>query len=145
MPRILAALVLTLTLALGALLAPAGPGRAASAPDEPAVQVLDYDLGDAAFTEGAFRMVSVRTEKGRLSFSGIAADSPFLGEVLAGVRTDSPGLTATAGLTDTDKADLRDRLVAWRKALPESPDNTEVTDPALKAALRERGYWGTGP
>ncbi len=100
---------------------------------------------NAAFTEGAFRMVSVRTAQGRLSFSGIAADSPFLGEVMAGVRMDSPGFTRSEGLTDVQAAGLRDRLVAWREGLPTSPDNTAVDDPALTEALRERGYWGVGP
>jgi hypothetical protein len=57
-PRILAALVLSSALALGALLAPTSPVQAASAPAEPAVQVLDYDLGDAAFTVPGFHAMS---------------------------------------------------------------------------------------
>jgi hypothetical protein len=96
----------------------------------------------AAFTEGAFRMVSVRTAKGRFSFAGLAADSPYLADVLAGERTDGPGVTASAGLSEADKLDLRDALVAWRRGLPPAPDNTTINDPMLKDALREHGYWG---
>jgi arylsulfatase len=97
---------------------------------------------DAAFTEGAFRMVAARTLKGRLTFAGLAPDSEWLDDVLEGVRFDSPGITTTAGLTEADKVDLRDRIVAWRRSLPPAPENTAITDPALKEELRARGYWG---
>lgn len=96
---------------------------------------------EAAFTEGAFRMISARTAEGRMSFSGLAADSPWLGDVLAGVRLDSPGLRVT-GVPDDKRHDLRDTLVRWRRGLPESPENTPLDDPALREALRARGYWG---
>lgn len=60
MPRNLAALVLSLAVALGALIAPALPAQAAAAPDDPSIQVLDYDLGDAAFTVRGFHAMSPR-------------------------------------------------------------------------------------
>jgi hypothetical protein len=87
-------------------------------------------------------MVADRTLKGRLTFAGLAPDSEWLDDVLEGVRFDSPGITTTAGLTEADKVDLRDRIVAWRRSLPPAPENTAITDPALKEELRARGYWG---
>lgn len=97
---------------------------------------------EAAFTEGAFRMLAVRTAEGRLTWSGLAVDSPYVASVVAAEPLDGPAFTASEGLSPEKQAELRDRLVAWRRALPPSPDNEAITDPALKEALRQRGYWG---
>ncbi|HYF74883.1 MAG TPA: hypothetical protein VD864_18790, partial [Nocardioides sp.] len=58
--RTIAALASSITLALGAVVAPASPAHAAAAPEEPAIQVLDYDLGDAAFTVRGFHALTPR-------------------------------------------------------------------------------------
>jgi arylsulfatase A-like enzyme len=97
---------------------------------------------EAVYTEGAFRMLSIRTKEGRLSWSGLAVDSPYLPAVLAAEPLDGPGFTTSPGMEPAEKAHLRDMLVAWRGTLPPSPDNQAITDPKLKEELRKRGYWG---
>lgn len=51
---------LVLTLAAGLLLSPLPAGPASAAPVDPGVQVLDYDLGDAAFTVPGFHAMTPR-------------------------------------------------------------------------------------
>ena len=96
-----------------------------------------------AYAEGSFRMVRVHDEGGALTFTGLSADHPWLGPVLQVAPQDGPGFDA-ARLDPARFAELRDALVAWRKALPPTPGAEQTLDPAVRDKLREGGYWGGG-
>lgn len=100
-------------------------------------------LHEHVFTEGLFRAVSVRSDRERVTFAGIPADSPYLvGMIRSTPRTSE----AWGASTPTDPAAWaagRDALLAWRRALPPAPENTLQADPELVDQVREKGYWGT--
>ena len=48
---------------------------------------------DAAFSEGALRLLSVRNAAGRLTAEGLAAENPYAGTVLSGAPVDGVSLT----------------------------------------------------
>ena len=108
----------------------------------PAVLGEEFLGRDAIFSEGVLRMVSGRTAQGRLTFSGVGADSPYLIELLKTSRGDGPAWEASEGLTGADRAALRDALITWRDDVPLAQATTEAVDPDLRRRLQERGYWG---
>ncbi len=108
--------------ARGGSLAPAL--RGGFAPQRPAV-----------FSEGVFRVISARSSEGRLTFTGVGADSPFLGDLVEYYPPEGPGLSG-------DAPQLQGALAAWRRALPPPPDAAAEADPELRRELQERGYWG---
>jgi len=89
------------------------------------------------FSEGAFRAVSARGPEGRLTFTGVGADSPWLGELIAMHPPESPALVG-----EGDVAHLQAAMVDWRRGLSPPPESATRTDPALRQELRRRGYWG---
>ncbi len=97
------------------------------------------DARPAVFSEGAYRGVSARTPEGRLSFSGISADSPFLPDLLVTAALGGPAFTSDDGLPE--RATARDALVAWRRELSPSPIGAGRLSEAQRAALQKHGYW----
>ena len=97
---------------------------------------------DVVFTEGAFRMVSARSDDQRLIFTGIAADSPFLADMLEVSELRAPAFEAIPEADPQALEPLRDQLIHWRRHLAPSPMVQNQVEPALLEALRERGYWG---
>ena len=101
-----------------------------------------------AHTEGdrLLREVSVRTVEGRLSYTGLAANAPFTPSLIAAARLDGPGFTATAGLSETQRATMRDELVRWLRERDVSDGLTAApTSDALKQDMRAHGYFEAGP
>ena len=91
------------------------------------------------FSEGLYRAVSVRAPEGRLVFSGVAADSPWLVDLLSATPLDGPAFEADPGLAPERARQLRGSLLEWRARL--RPTEGEAADPELGRSLREHGYW----
>ncbi|MFZ5480229.1 MAG: sulfatase [Myxococcota bacterium] len=109
---------------------------------------------DAVFAEGVMDMVSVRTDRWKLVYRGAPLAVPDYADRLAAADLAGPqfqlyDLVADPGehtpVRDPVAAGLRDRLVAWRRSLAVSDRTVGKVDPAVKAALREHGYWEPTP
>jgi arylsulfatase len=88
--------------------------------------------------------VTVRTPEGRLTFSGIGADSPYLAAMLASSRLDGPAFEATPrALSPEQREDMRRRLTAWAAELhqPDAAQQVELSPEQLRV-IQEQGYWG---
>ena len=90
-----------------------------------------------------FRAVSIRTPEGRLTFSGLAADSPYLAEMVDSTRLDSPAFEASPGLTEPQRKTMRRDLAAWAAQLQErdAPDEIHLSPEQLEV-IQDHGYWG---
>jgi hypothetical protein len=106
------------------------------------------------FAEGVMDMVSVRTDAWKLVYRGAPLAAPDYADRLAAADLAGPqfqlyDLAADPGeqhpTTNPVAATLRDRLVAWRRALRVSDGTVGRVDPAVKAALRDHGYWEPEP
>ena len=96
---------------------------------------------EVVFTEGLLRMVSATTPGGRLIFSGMGADSPWLAETLASARLDGPAFEVEGTLSLEEQARLRDELVAWRAGLVLGGENgAELSEEQIRS-LQQGGYW----
>jgi arylsulfatase A-like enzyme len=96
---------------------------------------------DVVFTEGLLRMVSATTPRGRLIFSGMGADSPWLAETLASARLDGPAFEVEGPLSLEEQARLRDELVVWRRGLILGGENGgELSEEQIRS-LQQGGYW----
>jgi len=138
-------------LALAGALPPAGSGgrdlRAVARGESPI---------DAVFMEGVMHDVSVRTATHRLLYRGpslaeadyadqlAAADASEL--VLYDLRSDPTEQTNIASDQPAVVAELRDRLVAWRRSLKTGAYTLpqDQVSPEAAAAMREHGYWEAG-
>jgi arylsulfatase A-like enzyme len=112
-------------------------GRALMADD-----AADQPQRTAIFAEGRFRSIGAVDAEGGLSFSGIAAHSPHLLDLLNSTRLDSEAFEAWG--TSAPKM-LRTAMVNWRAGLhtAQSRVRTDGTNfRARKQALNESGYWG---
>ena len=96
----------------------------------------------ALFSENVFRMMSVKTRRGRLTFSGIGSDSPFVADVLASARIEGPSFEVSEGLDKAFAEPLRAELEAWRRDLPPSPKTQGEISEELRSVLQQQGYWG---
>lgn len=98
-----------------------------------------------AFTQGNDRMrsVSVRSATARLTYTGLEASAELLPDLIAAAALDGPGFsTLPADLDLSTRSTLRDVLVAWLRSLDVTREaQTEALPPALRDALRARGYW----
>jgi arylsulfatase A-like enzyme len=97
----------------------------------------------ATFSQSMFRSVSVRTEQGRLTFSGIGADSPYLAPMLASTNPNGPAFEASEGLSHAQREDLRQQLTAWALSLhqPDAAGEVQLTPEQLEV-IQDMGYWG---
>ena len=89
------------------------------------------------------RMLSARSLKGRLTYTGIPLTSPDLASVVEAMRIDGPAFEHTAGLPEDEAVALRTVLVRWLRTLAPAPgDSAEAAFPdALLQTLRAKGYW----
>jgi len=97
-----------------------------------------------SFSQTMFRAVSARASDGRVTFTGIDADSPFLADLIRATPLAEPAFLVTAGMPPSRQEELRLALADWADGLAQptaagaagpSPDQIET--------LREQGYWGT--
>jgi arylsulfatase len=95
---------------------------------------------DVLFAEGMFRMISARGASGRLTFTGVGADSAFLPELLATSPLDGPAFEG--GVDGVERASLHAAMQSWRGELHTATSTTAQISPALLQELRENGYWG---
>lgn len=97
----------------------------------------------AVFAQTMFRGVGIRTPEGRLSFSGIGADSPFLEDMIRSSVIDGRAFDASKHLDDDQRLTLRDQLAAWASELhqPIPTGPTELSEEQLRV-MQDKGYWG---
>ena len=95
----------------------------------------------SAYTEGNENAISVRTPRGRLTFAGVEASSPYLPMLLEKAPLNGPSFDASSVDDPTLRAALRDQLVATRKTLSPTPGTNERVDPEVVEAMKKRGYW----
>jgi arylsulfatase A-like enzyme len=130
------------------------PAGMAGHPFTKALQNEVFEGDPYVFTQGNDRMrsVSVRTPKGRLTYTGISATSPFLPPLLEVARLNGPGFVADetpdqtdgdTALPDSEREAMRTAMVIWLKGLAPSPKERREDLPSeLKDALKKHGYWG---
>jgi len=93
------------------------------------------------FAEGPARMVSARSAAGRLTFQGLAADAPCLGELVAVAALPGPAFAPGSPTDPAAREALRGALVDWRAGL-HLHGGARGASPAAVEAMRARGYWG---
>ncbi len=93
------------------------------------------------------RMASVRSEAGRLTWSGLFAGSPLFASITEYTRVDGPGFASSPGLAAQGRDALRAEMVRWARELDPPPDTAEAEPmPAeLRQSLREHGYFEVTP
>lgn len=93
------------------------------------------------------RTVSVRSEAGRLSWSGIWAGSPLFEPLLASARIAGPGFTSSPGLSVAEQEALRTELVRWGLSLDPPPEavGAQPMPAELRKSMREHGYFEVAP
>ncbi|MFH1469183.1 MAG: sulfatase [Pseudomonadota bacterium] len=110
----------------------------------PALHGAPLEGRPAAFSQTMFRAVSARAEDGRLTFSGVDADSPYLADLLRVTPLGEPAFEATPGLAPSRQEELRQALVVWAEGLAQpSADGATGPSPAQIETMHEQGYWGT--
>ncbi len=99
----------------------------------------------AAMTQGGLgsRLLSARSLKGRLTYTGIPLTSPDLASVVEAMRIDGPAFEHTAGLPEDEAVALRTELVRWLRTLAPPPGESAAAaiPDALLQTLRAKGYW----
>ncbi len=101
-----------------------------------------HEPRQAVFAQTMFRAVSVRVPQGRLTFSGIGADSPFLTELIGVTRLEPPAYSASAGLDKPTQLELSAQLVAWSRQLRAAEQGEHhAPSPEQRRLIREQGYW----
>lgn len=97
------------------------------------------------FAESNNAEVSVRSATGRLTFSGLMADSPWLTDVMDQTPLTSPAYSLdTSVIAAADKAAMRTSLVTWRRGLVLHRGRSVMPRGKELDELRARGYWSPG-
>ncbi len=94
-----------------------------------------------AFSEGPLREITARGSAGRLTFSGVGADSPFLVDLLGVADLDGPAFWWSETVLQDDVPGMRDQLLAWRKGISPSRAATSTLSAEQRLKLQEKGYW----
>jgi arylsulfatase A-like enzyme len=97
---------------------------------------------EVVFSESPLRRISARSARGRLVFSGIGADSPWLMDTLAVSHLGGPAFEVEGSLTESDRELLRDELVAWRRGLTLGEGGGAALTEEQIRVLQDGGYWG---
>ena len=97
---------------------------------------------DAVFSIGVFRTARVTTRYDWLAFSGITADSPYFGAMVASARLDGPAFEAPAMLPMARREALRGAMVAWAAGLERPASVGDPVPAETLRAMQEHGYWG---
>jgi arylsulfatase len=91
---------------------------------------------ELAFSESGFRAVSARSAAGRLTFTGMSPQNPWLVAAARAIPIDSAGWEGAR-----DPA-LREGILAWREGLRVAGASGTAVPDELAAELRAHGYWG---
>ncbi len=108
----------------------------------PALHGAAFEPREAVFAQTMFRAVSVRNAQGRLSFTGMGADSPYLSELVSTAPVEAPAFEASPGLPKPTQQAMRGDLVVWSRALhqPEGVGDGALSPEQLQV-MQEQGYW----
>lgn len=112
----------------------------------PALRGEPFPGRDEVYTQGGVggRQTGARTATGRLVWEGLPVFAPLNTALAATAPLPGPDFTVE-GLADADAEALRRRMVRWMAALTPSVGAAARPLPdKLRAALRERGYFGEG-
>ncbi len=96
----------------------------------------------AVFSQTMFRGVSLRTPQGRVSFTGIGADSPYLADMLRTTRLDGPAFSASAGLDPQQREAMRQQLADWAAGLAQPQIEAAPISDEQRRVIQDKGYWG---
>jgi hypothetical protein len=94
-----------------------------------------------AFSEGPLREISARGAAGRLTFSGVGADSPYLPELLRVADLGGPAFWWSESLPKANVSSMRDALLAWRAGISLPRAATSTLSDEQRQRLQEKGYW----
>lgn len=109
----------------------------------PTLQGDEHTPRPAVYAQTLFRGVTIRTSEGRLTFSGIGADSPFLAPMLASARLEGPAFEASPDLGKEQRRALRHDLTAWAAQLRQPDAAGEIVlSPEQLEVIQAKGYWG---
>jgi hypothetical protein len=106
-----------------------------------ALRGADLEPRAGAFSQGALRMVSLRTVHGRLTFTGAAPDAPWLADLVAATGLDGDAFEASGGMEALDASTARDALASACRALAPSHDTEALPDAGIRQELERHGYW----
>jgi len=112
----------------------------------PPAQTRGSDLlgpraASAAFSEGPLRMISARGPAGRLTFSGVGADSPYLLDLLRVADLEGPAFWWTESMEQEEAAQLRVEMQGWREEISAPAQATSTLSDEQRQRLQEKGYW----
>jgi len=109
----------------------------------PALHGEPLEPRGAVYAQTMFRAVSVRTPEGRLTFTGVGADSPWLGELMGTARLQAPAWEASEGLARAQQMELVASLIAWNAELarPSGSGAGRVLSPEQRQLMQDQGYW----
>lgn len=107
----------------------------------PALEGESFSGRSYITSEGAFRMISLRTRESRLTFSGLSAESPFLQKALSLSPLGGPAFDLQPATATSSMQSMREKMLEWRGSLHPVALSVERPDERLLQELRERGYW----
>jgi len=110
----------------------------------PAMRGAPDGLPPIAFSQAApgVQSISARSLAGRLTYTGLPLGSALLPDMITSAALPGPSFEAEEGATPAEQEALRAALAAWARTMPPVQTKEEVAlSPALRASLREHGYW----
>jgi hypothetical protein len=105
----------------------------------PWIQGAEGPTREVVFAEGTTRMMSARTAEGRLTFSGVSADSSYLPDLLKTSAIHGPAFERATTVPDSEREKLRTEMLQWRTTL--QPSAHQEMDPKQVEQMRSHGYW----
>jgi arylsulfatase A-like enzyme len=108
----------------------------------PALRGEPWTPREVAVSEGVFRMTSITGPQGGLTFSGVAAHSPYAAGLMRMAPLDGPAFQPWEGTSPAGAEELRQRLIAWEEAHPAQGGPGQAASAEQLRILREKGYWG---
>ncbi|MDP6933985.1 MAG: sulfatase-like hydrolase/transferase, partial [Myxococcota bacterium] len=94
------------------------------------------------YSEGYIRSISAWSSVGRLTFTGVGADSQFLGDLLEATPLDSIAYSTSTARSPEVLEALRQETLTWRRSLSPRP-RTGNENTAVIESMQKRGYWGS--
>lgn len=95
---------------------------------------------EVVYSEGPHRMLSARSAAGRLVFTGVDVNAPYLPELLRTAALDGPAFVDSHVPDVATQSALRDATLTWRSTLPVARGGAK-SDPALVNKMRQHGYF----
>lgn len=109
----------------------------------PWLKGADGPAREYLFAEGTTRMISVRSPKGRLTFSGISADSAYATALLRDTPLDSPAFVEATTAPPEEREALRQQLLSWRSSIVSDAHGQATMSPEQVEHMRNHGYWNS--